>query len=270
MIIVDTHCHAGTNWYEPVEMLLQQMNLNGVEKAVLIQHGGNYDNRYLLECVRRFPGVFTAVVGLDPSQPDAPAILERLAQEKEVVGVRLRPTARSPIGDPLTIWRKAGELGLVISCWTTNVDDTAAHQFHGLVEALPNCTIVLEHLAGVYRPRSPDSTIPPYTAYRTALELAKYPNTYLKFGGLGEFCVRPSRLQPRLGFDEVPPMLEMAFEAFGPRRMMWGSNYPPVSNREGYRNALQGPMNHSAFRSQEDSKWAFGTTALSVWKLCEG
>ena len=270
MIVVDTHCHVATNWFEPVEMMLYQMNLNSVEKAVLIQHGGNYDNRYLLECVRRFPGRFAAVVGVDPSQPDAPATLDRLAQEKEVVGVRLRPTARSTSDDSLAIWRKAGELGLVISCFAVDVGDIATPEFRGLVEALPNCTIVLEHLAGIYRPRSPDSaTMPPYTAYRTALELAKYPNTYVKFGGLGEFCVRPPRLQPQLGFDEVPPMLEMAYEAFGPHRMMWGSDYPPVSSREGYRNALQGPMNHSAFRSQEDREWAFGKTALSVWKLGE-
>jgi hypothetical protein len=51
MHIVDTHCHAGINWFEPVEMLLHQMNMNGVQSAVLIQHGGNYDNQYLLECV---------------------------------------------------------------------------------------------------------------------------------------------------------------------------------------------------------------------------
>ena len=39
MRIVDTHTHAGINWFEPVELLIHQMNLNDVEKAVLIQHG---------------------------------------------------------------------------------------------------------------------------------------------------------------------------------------------------------------------------------------
>ena len=65
--IVDTHCHAGTNWFEPVEMLLHQMNTNGVQSAVLIPHGGNDDNQYLLECVQRFPGCFAAVVGVHPT-----------------------------------------------------------------------------------------------------------------------------------------------------------------------------------------------------------
>ena len=39
MTIVDTHCHAGRSWFEPIEMLLTQMNANDVDKAVLIQHG---------------------------------------------------------------------------------------------------------------------------------------------------------------------------------------------------------------------------------------
>ena len=65
MTIVDTHCHAGLSWFEPIEMLLTQMNANDVDKAVLIQHGGTYDNSYLFECSRRFEGRFAVVVIVD-------------------------------------------------------------------------------------------------------------------------------------------------------------------------------------------------------------
>ena len=34
-MIVDAHVHIGRNQYEPVEMLLAQMELNGVSKTVL-------------------------------------------------------------------------------------------------------------------------------------------------------------------------------------------------------------------------------------------
>ncbi|MSQ22749.1 MAG: amidohydrolase [Dehalococcoidia bacterium] len=269
MMVVDTHCHAGTNWFEPVEMLLHQMDMNGVAKAVLIQHGGNYDNRYLLECVRRFPGRFVAVVGMDVARPDAPAMLERIAKEQGVVGIRLRPRDRSPGDDPLAIWRKADKLGLAISCFLTDAEHAAAPEFHRLVKAMPDCTFVLEHLAGVYITRSPGSATPPYAAFRMALSLADCPNTFIKFGGLGEFAERPARLPLPLTFDEVPPLLDMAREAFGPHRMMWGSDYSPVSQREGYRNALQGPMNLGTFRTEDDGEWAFGKTALKVWKMDE-
>ena len=44
MLIVDTHVHIGRNHYEPVEMLLAQMELNGVAKTVLVQSTATLDN----------------------------------------------------------------------------------------------------------------------------------------------------------------------------------------------------------------------------------
>ena len=79
MRIVDSHCHVSQDWYEPVESLLFQMEQNGVDKAVLIQMGGQYDNAYQFECVRRFPKRFSSVVGVNTDRQDAPRILERLA-----------------------------------------------------------------------------------------------------------------------------------------------------------------------------------------------
>ena len=75
MTVVDTHTHAGVNWFEPVEMLLHQMTLNQVDHAVLIQHGrpehGTYDHSYLYECVKRFPGKFKVIVIVDSDKKDS-------------------------------------------------------------------------------------------------------------------------------------------------------------------------------------------------------
>jgi L-fuconolactonase len=92
MIIVDTHCHALPHWFEPVEVLLHQMNANGVDKAALIQVRGQFDNRYIMECVQRFPGRFSAVVIVDTDAPDAPETLTRWVSQG-AVGVRLSPVA---------------------------------------------------------------------------------------------------------------------------------------------------------------------------------
>ena len=276
MIIVDTHTHAGQNWFEPVEMLVHQMNLNSVDKAVLIQHGrpetGGYDHTYLFECVERFPGRFAVVVIVDVKLPDAEQTLEEYAS-RGAVGVRLNPIQRSPGDDPLAIWRKASELGLVVSLMGSQ-EHTGSDEFRALVGQLPDLPIVIEHLAGggqgVAFPRSQEGPQPPYTAYRRALELADYPNTYIKVHGLGEISARPPVLPAKYDFDFfdfTPPLIKMARDAFGPRRMMWGSDYPPVSQREGYRNALRGVMDNPAFDSQEDREWVMGKTALSVFQL---
>ena len=107
MRIVDTHTHAGINWFEPVELLIHQMNLNDVEKAVLVQHGlpqtGGYDHTYLFECVERFPGRFAVVVIVDVTKPDALDRLEGYAARAQWASDwppinALRETTLSPSG----------------------------------------------------------------------------------------------------------------------------------------------------------------------------
>ena len=256
-MIVDTHCHAGLSWFEPVELLLYQMSANAVDKAVLVQHRGTYDNSYLIECARRFPKRFAVVVIVDASRPDAPSAMESWAAQG-AAGVRLGPTVRSPGPDPLALWRKAAELGLSVSS-LGSAEEFASDEFSALVTEVPDLPIVIEHLAGVGQ-----GAQPPYTTYKKALALANYPNTYIKLGGLGEISDRPAVLKPSFAFEHVPPLVELAYDAFGPRRMMWGSDYPPVSYREGYRNALRGVAEHAALRDETDREWVMGRTALGV------
>ena len=112
MQIVDTDVHIGRNHYEPVEMLLAQMELNGVAKTVLVQSTATLDNSYVLECKSRFPGRLSVVCRVDVDDPDAPDTLAGLmAAGAETV--RLRNFHRSPGRDPLAIWRAAANLGMV-------------------------------------------------------------------------------------------------------------------------------------------------------------
>ena len=259
MIVVDTHCHAGRNWFEPIELLLYQMSLNNVDKAALIGHGGSFDNTYLLECMQRFPGRFAVVVVIDTDVPDAPATLERWAAAG-AGGVRLGPTVRSPGADPLAIWRKAAELGLVVSS-LGQPDGFASREFAQAVAEFPQLPIIVEHLAGVGV-----GAEPPYATYKAAL--AMWPATRIPTSRSAAWArSAPDHpvLRPKFGFDHVPPLLELAYDAFGPRRMMWGSDYPPVSEREGYRNALHGVMDHPALRDPADREWIMGKTALNVF-----
>jgi L-fuconolactonase len=264
MVVVDTHCHASPYWYEPVETLLDQMNRYGVAKATLIQIGGEYDNAYLIECMRRFPGRFSVVGLVDTDRPDAPERLEQWAKQG-IEGIRLRPLARSPGRDPLAIWRKAADLGLVVSAQGSAVEEFSSPEFEDVIKALPTLNIIIEHLGG-----GGQDTKPPHHRYRRVLALAQHPNTFMKVPGLGELCPRPMPLRKPFPFENVPPLIEMAIDAFGARRLMWGSNFPPVAGRgEGYRNALRFPMEHVQFQTPEDQEWMFGKTATTLFRFGE-
>ena len=254
LVIVDTHVHAGLNKYEPIEVLTFQMELNGITHSVLIQYMGNTDNRYLLECLGRFPGKFSAVGLVDTGKEDATNVLEYWFN-KGIHGVRLGPKVRSPGIDPLDIWRKAEQLGMIVSSIGI-VEDFAADGFRHLVRKVPDLKIVIEHLGGVGR-----DVEPPYSAYLKVLDLARYPNIYMKVPGFGEICHEP------FPYQKIPPLVNLAYDAFGASRLMWGSDFPPVSSREGYHNSLHFPWEHITFANESEKEWIFGKTALSVWNF---
>ena len=102
-------------------------------------------------------------------------------------------------------------------------------------QAVPNLTIILNHLGGLTR-------LGPYghrddevlaTWRRGLAAVAACPNVHLKLGGIG---------MPRLGFDwhtrstpigseelatSMAPLMTYCIEQFGPDRCMFESNFPP-------------------------------------------
>jgi predicted TIM-barrel fold metal-dependent hydrolase len=262
-MLVDAHCHASDVWFEPVEPLVFQMDQNGVDKAVLTQLLGQYNNEYQEQCVKRYPGRFASVVMVDPTQNDGPETVGALAKNG-AVGIRLRPEARSPGADPHAIWRAAGDNGLVVSCGGL-ASHMLSKDFGVLLEALPDLPIVLEHLGGWSRPDC-DQT----TETRAGIAaMARYPNIYLKVPTLGQLAKRGPKLPPSgrvLDLEPADIVLEM-LERFGADRLMWGSDFPPVASREGYANALNWTREVFHGQPQEVIDKVFGDTAKKVFGL---
>ncbi len=261
MTVIDTHCHAGGNWFEPIEVLEFQMNRSGVDAAVLIQHGGTYDNTYLFDEAAKRGGRFKVAVLIDPESDDPLGDLAKEA-ERGAAGVRLFPDGEFKTAHHHDIWKKAGELGLVVTCMG-KVEQFASDRFKNILDASGDTHVVIEHLAGV------GITDAPYTLFESALECAQRPNTTLKVPGLGEITPRPPRLLPDFRFDNIPPLFEIARDAFGAQRMMWGSDFPPSAGREGYENTLAGVRGHPAFANGDDIDWVLGKTAARVWGFGE-
>jgi L-fuconolactonase len=250
-------------WYGSADDLLYQMGRNGVDSAILIQIQHEFNNDYQHDLVRQHPGRFASVVVVDITQPDAAQELERQAA-LGASGVRLQTHARSAGDDPLLIWRAAERLGLAVSCVGPS-DHFASDRFAALVEALPDLKVVVEHLGGV----KVGETAP--EAIERIWALSRFPNTYIKIPGLGEFCRRALPVTRPFPFvTPIPDYLAQVYRAFGPRRMMWGSDFPPVSSREGYEHALK--LTRAEFQamegvSDEDLEWIFGGTAAAVFPL---
>lgn len=260
MFIVDSHVHAGAGWSEPVEVVLFQMESNGVAHAVLVQHNGCYDNTYLFDCCRHYPHRFRFVGGLDLQDPERIRNLEALHRQG-AAGFRVNLRKENEWHPDNPAFAAAGDLGMIVSV-IGDAENFASARFKTLLDNCPDTHFCLEHLA-----RSPglDAAAPPYDIYRSALECSQWPNTTIKVPGWGEILKRPPRLPGAYPFDAPPPHYEMAYQAFGAERMMWGSNFPPCAAKEGYRNTLQAVLGLQFLQQGDGLDWVMGWTAARLW-----
>ena len=256
--IVDSHCHASIRWFEPVETLLFQMDRCGVERAVLIGNLFEFDQSYQQACFHAHADRLVSVVIIDPSDPAAVTSLEEFVADG-AVGVRLRAEDRSPGDDPLAIWRAADRLGIPVSCFGVN-GAFATDGFRELVEELPTLTIVLENLAFVGGPDRTDGE------RSTAWGLARYPSLYIKVPALSSIAHRELPYTSLFPFQRpIPPYIQTVYDLWGPERMMWGSDFPPVTGREGYFSALRYPRDELGDKPLEAQQQIFGGTAAKVF-----
>jgi len=263
--VVDAHCHASEFWYEPVEPLLFQMDRHGIERAVIVQVLGQYDNSYQRKCVQAHPDRLCSVVSVDVNREDSCEELERLALEEGATGLFTHSIERSPGDDPLAIWRTAERLKLPVivplSRGKGGDSQKERNEFAELIAELPRLPIVLAHLGGAKPPFGEDET----SLRAQAFSLSRFPNVYITFGGVGEIAERAFPLGPGHYYGPFPPYHMMAYEAFGAERLMWGSNYPRVSGHEGYAGALASAKERFAGLPENEQGLIFGGNANRLY-----
>ena len=133
-----------------------------------------------------------------------------------------------------------------------------------LLETLPNLPVIIEHLGGIKAADDPAT----HGERDRIFDLARYPNTTMKIHGLGEFCTRNMPATADFPFDRAGlPLLQRAYDAFGPGRLMWGSDYPPVAGREGYAKSLSLTMEQLSDKPEADLAQVFGGVAARVFGL---
>lgn len=240
MEFVDSHCHIisddesrypraplggkqsawATTRPLTAEQLVRQMDAAGVTQAVLVQAttAYGYDNSYVLDSSRRWPGRFVFVGTFDPLAPRA---TERLAEglEDGLVGVRLFTTGSTMTGqaewfaDRLTFefWQAASERALPV-CLQMRLGPATA-RLRAVLERFPDATVLLDHCG------YPDIAASPQTAGAELAVLSQYPGLHLK---LTHRSLEPLQ---EIG-DKALRFLEPVIEAFGSDRIAWGSNCP--------------------------------------------
>jgi predicted TIM-barrel fold metal-dependent hydrolase len=275
MPVVDTHMHVwSTDWdqypFSPpeetmkrpedsnsAEEVIETMERHGVDFTVLVQvRYYGWDNRYLADCLRRYPGRFAAQGLIDPRDPAAADRLACWMREHGFAGVRLSPSydrdaawLNSRESDPL--WRRAEELGAVLNFL---IREEQLPQLEAMAGRFPGVPVVVDHMG------YPDITGDTANLVR----LARLPNVYVK---VTEFYNHSkTREYPYL---DVLPTVRRVYDAFGPQRLLWGTGFVrgETVGRIPYGQELELIREHVPFFTAEDQEWILGRTALQLWRF---
>jgi L-fuconolactonase len=258
--VVDAHCHASPFWFEPIEDLVSHIERAKIGQAVLTCAVFATDSKYEEECVRRFPGKFCFVGAVRPESPQVRDAVRRLAK-RGAAGVRMRaPRAGTPTSELLEVLKAAADCDITVTLLGRS-SDFASKSFISLLDEVPDARVVIEHLGSSQGAGAEDEG-----ERRKVFGLARYPGVHMKFHGLGEFCLRKDTPFASFPFREpIPPYLEWAYDAFGPKRLVWGSDFPNVSSREGYENSLRLPREHFAHLDGGELEDMFGGNARRLF-----
>lgn len=240
-----------------VESLIAAMDAAGVAKAAVVHSSTTYgfDNAYVVDGCNQYPGRLVAVGSVDMLADDVASTIRGWA-DKGLAGLRIFTGGSTKDFDPSELdnpksfkaWEMLAELGLPMCIQTGPV---GLPQVAMLARKFPRVNIILDHLG---RPDVLDG--PPYANAASLFEIADIPNVYMKltpriFGDVTKDKASAETFFPRV------------VEAFGARRMAWGSNFPtsPGTLAEILATAQAGLASLSA----DDRSWIFGRTAQSLY-----
>lgn len=207
--MIDAYAHCGISRYLPVEDLRAVMQESGVERAVLCQHLGEYDNDYLASVVTAEPERFAAVALVDGRAPGWRSALGTVVESGAFRGLRV---VDEVLVENPELAETAASLGLAIVVYTPRGVAWSFDAVMRLATAHPETTIVLTHLG---TPTIENGVV---GSGAELIDLAAVPNLVVTLSGLSMFCDYPH--------EEIDDLIAAAVSAFGPERLLWGSNFP--------------------------------------------
>jgi L-fuconolactonase len=126
------------------------------------------------------------------------------------------------------------------------------------VRALPGLTFVLDHLS---KPPIATGELHPWATL--IRELAALPNVSCKLSGM------VTEVGPRWTVAGLRPYAEVVLDAFGPARVMFGSDWPVCLLAASYADVTSAARELTATLTREEQALVFGGTAARVYGLPE-
>jgi predicted TIM-barrel fold metal-dependent hydrolase len=233
--VVDAQIHLRAG----IDRAVAAMDAVGVQSAVVdiwppdtrqLANGViRYDYAFVEEAMARFPGRFAYMARLDPDDPEMDELMATIAATPGAVCVRTHDGARMEAGGDAAMLTAAGRHGVPVMIYAAGRHQALmryVQQFDDVLFILDHCGLsVQDGFGGRLRE--------PAAFYIDALmQYAPFPNLAVKWSHA------PRLSRETYPYRDVTEQLLRMIDAFGPERLMWGSDYTVTRDHHTYAEAL--------------------------------
>lgn len=246
--------------YQP-DHLAPYLKHLGVRKTVLVQAGESLlENDAMLAIADHSDFVAGVVAWVDLTAPDAASQLEDLAAHDKVKSIRpvlqgiadsnwvLQPNVVSNL-------RLLPELNL---CFDALIQPRHLAVLDRLTDLIPELNVVIDHAAKPViangQAAGPDWEL-------GMARLAEKPQIFCKLSGMA------TEQGPGWQASTLQPVCDHLLSTFGPRRLMWGSDWPVLELVGSYTQWFEAAQQMLSGLSDEDRDWVMGKTATQFYSL---
>jgi len=237
-----------------VDEMLAEMRTAGVDRAVIVPPTWTGDsNDYALGIAARYPDRFAVVGRFNPKAPDAAAQLDGWLKQPYMLGVRMSFHTK-----PYSDWLDDGSLDWFwAKCERNKIPVMALvpgmiRKLFAVAERHPDLKILIPHMACVLDAKGADA----FRDIEELAALARHRNVVVNVSSAPCFSREP------YPFRDVASYLRRIYDAYGPRRMLWGADLSRLTST--YKECLEQFSRGLDFLSASDKEWILGKTLAEV------
>ena len=219
------------------------------------------ENDWLLRLAEAWPIIKGVVGWVDLTSPEVGIHLERYACYPKMKGFRHVITDEPDDGFLLRddFRRGIGQLKALEMTYDLLIFPKHIPQAIRLVQENPDQKFVVDHIGN---PNIRDGVMSPWDS--GIAELGKYDNVFCKLSGMA-FLAEWHRWNP----TDFTPYLDLVFEAFGPDRLMIGSNWPVCTVSGDYAPVMNIVLNYVRQFSSETREKILGKNCCRFYSVVD-
>ena len=230
------------------EEMLAEMDAAGVDRAVIVPPTWVGENNLMAcEAAARYPARFAVVGRFDVKASDARPQLEGWMKQPQMLGVRMSFHVK-PFVDWLEdgsldwFWTSCERLGIPVMALVPGM----VHKLLPIAERHSGLKILIPHMGCTLDVRGADA----FAGLSDLLALAHYPGVFVMASSA------PCFSNERYPFRDLHLFIRRIYDAYGPRRMLWGADRSRLTST--YRECLELFQDGLDFLTSEDKEWILG------------